>query len=177
MNAKIYNGNVQPNHKEYKIWVNDEGIIKTWNGTEWVEQSGGSDSGSGNESGDQFSYYRVNHNDDSYDPVKLNATNGFSLAKGIPSDNDSIYDGDMCIAIPDLFPKRDLIIAICGHTLPIKFKDKIINYGDWKRNFAETIATVWPEISIEQVLNDYKFLEPITKEEFYNLDNNDVLPV
>ena len=37
MNAKIYNGNIQPNHKEYKIWVNDEGIIKTWNGTEWVE--------------------------------------------------------------------------------------------------------------------------------------------
>lgn len=37
MNAKIYNGNVQPNHKEYKIWVNDEGIIKTWNGTEWIE--------------------------------------------------------------------------------------------------------------------------------------------
>lgn len=47
MNAKIYNGNVQPNPKEFKIWVNDEGLIKTWNGTEWVEQSGGSGSGSG----------------------------------------------------------------------------------------------------------------------------------
>ena len=46
MNAKIYNGNVQPNHKEYKIWVNDEGIIKTWNGTEWIEQSGASSDGS-----------------------------------------------------------------------------------------------------------------------------------
>lgn len=44
MNAKIYNGNVQPNPKEYKIWVNDEGIIKTWNGTEWIEWSGGSGS-------------------------------------------------------------------------------------------------------------------------------------
>ena len=51
MNAKIYNGNVQPNHKEYKIWVNDEGIIKTWNGTEWIEQSGGSgESGGGEDS-------------------------------------------------------------------------------------------------------------------------------
>lgn len=37
MNAKIYNGNVQPNHKEYKIWVNNEGVIKTWNGTKWIE--------------------------------------------------------------------------------------------------------------------------------------------
>lgn len=42
MNAKIYNGNVQPNHKEFKIWVNDEGLIKTWNGNKWIECSGGS---------------------------------------------------------------------------------------------------------------------------------------
>lgn len=40
MNAKIYTGNIQPNPKEYKVWVNDEGVIKTWNGTEWIEQSG-----------------------------------------------------------------------------------------------------------------------------------------
>lgn len=52
MNAKIYNGNVQPNHKEYKIWVNDEGIIKTWNGTEWIEQSGGSGESSGGSGSD-----------------------------------------------------------------------------------------------------------------------------
>ena len=37
MNAKIYKGNVQPNPKEFKRWVNDEGTIRTWNGTEWVE--------------------------------------------------------------------------------------------------------------------------------------------
>ena len=46
MNAKIYNGNVQPNPKEFKVWVNDEGLIKTWNGTEWIETAS-SDSGSG----------------------------------------------------------------------------------------------------------------------------------
>lgn len=55
MNAKIYNGNVQPNHKEYKIWVNDEGIIKTWNGTEWIEQSGGSGESGGGSSGGEAS--------------------------------------------------------------------------------------------------------------------------
>ena len=52
MNAKIYNGNIQPNHKEYKIWVNDEGIIKTWNGTEWVEQSGTGDDNEGSGGGE-----------------------------------------------------------------------------------------------------------------------------
>lgn len=65
MNAKIYNGNVQPNPKEYKIWVNDEGIIKTWNGTEWIEQSGGSgeSDGSGSGSGDDnFVYYKLDKN-------------------------------------------------------------------------------------------------------------------
>ena len=62
MNAKIYNGNVQPNHKEYKIWVNDEGIIKTWNGTKWIEQSGGGESGgSGSGSGLKYlpKYYSI----------------------------------------------------------------------------------------------------------------------
>lgn len=35
MNAKIYTGNIQPNPKEYKVWVNDEGTIQTWDGKEW----------------------------------------------------------------------------------------------------------------------------------------------
>ena len=133
--------------------------------------SGGESSGSGNGSGDQFSYYRVNINDDSYNSNKLGDSNGFLLLKGIAWNNDSIYDGYMCIAPPDVFGNRELISAVCASALPMKFKDKIINYGDWKRNFAEAIITMWPEMSIEQVLNDYKFLEPITKEEFYNLDN------
>ena len=61
MNAKIYNGNVQPNPKEFKIWVNDEGTIKTWNGTEWIESAASSGgSGSGSSSGDSnFKYYKV----------------------------------------------------------------------------------------------------------------------
>ena len=53
MNAKIYTGNVQPNHKEFKIWVNDEGLIKTWNGQKWVECSGGSSSD------DKIIYYEL----------------------------------------------------------------------------------------------------------------------
>lgn len=38
MNSKIYYGNVQPNPKEFKIWVNDKGVIKTWDGNKWNEQ-------------------------------------------------------------------------------------------------------------------------------------------
>lgn len=60
MNAKIYNGNVQPNPKEFKIWVNDEGVIKTWNGTEWIEQSGGSgESGGGNGEASTIEYLDI----------------------------------------------------------------------------------------------------------------------
>lgn len=59
MNAKIYNGNVQPNPKEYKIWVNDEGLIKTWNGTKWVETASNGGSGSGSGSGDDAVYVQA----------------------------------------------------------------------------------------------------------------------
>lgn len=47
MNSKIYNGNVQPNPKEFKIWVDDEGTIRTWNGTEWIENTAGDGGSSG----------------------------------------------------------------------------------------------------------------------------------
>ena len=147
--------------------------IKVISGTEVITASvnfneGG---GSGSGSGDQLSYYRVNSNDDSYNTDRLNSVNGFCLMKGIPSDTGSIYDGDMCITVPDTIANWSSIIAVCAPASPMKFKDKIINYGDWKRNYAENNVTIWPELSIEQVLNDYKFLEPITKEQFYNLES------
>ena len=53
MSAKIYTGNVQPNHKEFKIWVNDEGLIKTWDGQKWIECSGGGSSD------DKIIYYEL----------------------------------------------------------------------------------------------------------------------
>lgn len=58
MNAKIYNGNVQPNPKEFKIWVNDEGTIKTWNGTEWVENTTG-EGGSGSGDSESWKYVDI----------------------------------------------------------------------------------------------------------------------
>ena len=43
MNSKIYYGNTQPNSKEFKIWVNNEGVIKTYDATQgtWSEVKGG----------------------------------------------------------------------------------------------------------------------------------------
>ena len=80
MNAKIYNGNVQPNPKEFKIWVNDEGLIKTWNGTEWVESAAGGD-GSG--SGGSEEYSTIEYLDISQytmdDPEKMLAMFSFSI--------------------------------------------------------------------------------------------------
>ena len=108
--------------------------------TEIANLSSGGGSGSG--SGDQYSYYRVNHNADYYDPGIISCAYGFSLVKGALSDTASIYDGDICIGLPDFFSKPELIIAVCGTALPIKFKDKIIDYGDWKHNYAESIANI-----------------------------------
>lgn len=142
------------------------------NGAEGMIRKGASSGGSGSDSdnGDQFSYYRVNFNDDSYKSSKIKPDVGFTLFKGIPNDTDSVYDGDMCIALPDFIGDWESVVAVCAPALPIKFKDKIIDCGDWKRNCAETVNAIWPQISVEEVLNDYKFLEPITKEEFYNLE-------
>ena len=50
MNNNVYKGSVQPNPKEYSVWVDSKGVIKTWNGTEWIEQSGTSNNG-GNSGG------------------------------------------------------------------------------------------------------------------------------
>lgn len=37
---KIFYGDIQPNHKEHKIWINSKGIIKTYDSTKgkWIEQ-------------------------------------------------------------------------------------------------------------------------------------------
>lgn len=43
MNAKIYTGDIQPNAKEYKIWIDSKGSIKTYDTTQgtWSEVKGG----------------------------------------------------------------------------------------------------------------------------------------
>ena len=35
MSSKIYYGKIQPNSKEYKIWVDVKGVIRTFDGQKW----------------------------------------------------------------------------------------------------------------------------------------------
>lgn len=35
MNNNVYKGDVQPNHKEYSVWVDNKGIIKAFDGNAW----------------------------------------------------------------------------------------------------------------------------------------------
>ena len=54
---KVYQGNIQPNPKKYKIWVDDKGVIKTYNGSEWIENS--TQGGSGSDSSDGSQIYVI----------------------------------------------------------------------------------------------------------------------
>ena len=41
MNNNVYKGDIQPNHREYSVWVDSKGLIKTFDGNEWKVASGG----------------------------------------------------------------------------------------------------------------------------------------
>ena len=164
MNAKIYNGNVQPNHKEYKMWVNDEGVIKTWNGTEWIEQSG-SGSGSGNSNVVNIEYYKINRDSDSFDETAFSDIiiaccayrKNNEVITGSPSNN--YFEGiDYCAGIA--MPDRLYNYSTDNYQL-------VGGYDSWLEN-------LYAMVSFYGETADYSFLEPITKEEFYNLDNNNV---
>ena len=45
MSSKVYVGDVQPNHKEFKIWVANDGTVKTFNGTKWQQLGAASEYG------------------------------------------------------------------------------------------------------------------------------------
>lgn len=149
MNAKIYNGNVQPNPKEYKIWVNDEGIIKTWNGTEWIEQSGGSgESGGGEDS--TVEYLDVSGLNTNIKRAFLE----FSFYVKVSVDgNTSIGFGTMT----DIRSVPDNIIA-----LGVDTNANIVN--------SSLTTTVIGYMEMIGMLDMYNSIPRITKEEFYNLE-------
>lgn len=35
--SKVKFGKTQPNPKEYKMWIDDDGVIKTFDGVKWDE--------------------------------------------------------------------------------------------------------------------------------------------
>lgn len=164
MNAKIYNGNIQPNHKEYKIWVNDEGLIKTWNGTEWVEQSGtGDDNGGSGGSGTGSSlkylpkYYSIDWSVADEDwTIVLEDENGNRIA--------STVKGGFLIAayIPPLEIKAFSF-------LPVGFSNP--NTFDW--NCFETLESVIDYIDRQTDFSiSMNGIKEISEEEYYSFDNN-----
>lgn len=164
MNAKIYNGNVQPNPKEYKIWVNDEGIIKTWNGTEWIEQSdnsSGSGSGSGEASSGEYIYLDLRSIDlgsnDSFQYLTIVALSQLTYYNGV------IYGENIKGVVPYgfiVFMGGD-IVNIKG--LAVDKTCKVTNVQDGSLIGIE-------EYIIMNVGELYNSIPRITKEQFYNLE-------
>lgn len=170
MNAKIYNGNVQPNHKEYKIWVNDEGVIKTWNGTEWIEQSGsGSGSGSSDDS-NNFEYIEISslsYDSYSYDPfIEMSDFCKFDF-----NDVVEIFPGGVVARL----------LQITGGAVHELRNGRTFVMINLNKKFTSNGGTVLPQgiytikdyiLFVTEIPEErFNSLPRITEEEFYNLDN------
>ena len=166
MNAKIYNGNIQPNPKEFKIWVNDEGLIKTWNGTEWVEQSGassGDGDSSGSGSGVEYTYLDLRGFDigKNYDFLNIIPFASFVNYKGVIAGQDVHYImayGHLALVTGDLS-------SILGLAINESFMVTNIPTPD-----SEQLCSIKELIEMTTAKDLYSSLPRITKEEFYNLD-------
>lgn len=163
MNAKIYNGNIQPNHKEYKIWVNDEGIIKTWNGTEWIEQSGASSGGSEGGNGVEYTYLDLRgfDIDKHYDFLNIIPFASVVNYKGVIAGRDIHYImsyGYFASVTGDLS-------SILGLAIDESFMVTNMATPD-----SEQFCSIKELIEMITAKDLYSSLPRITKEEFYNLD-------
>ena len=168
MNAKIYNGNVQPNHKEYKIWVNDEGIIKTWNGTEWIEQSGGSGSGSSDDV--KWEYYKIDW--DKVDNFNLSDVKAAVTYSGITNCKPP-QRAHKFISTCNMIDYESYLYSKIGGTnariVEMSTRDTPPNFiaddGSWIANIKKVLAALYGVESIE-------WLIPITEEEFFTFGDD-----
>ena len=170
MNAKIYNGNVQPNHKEYKIWVNDEGIIKTWNGTEWVEQSGASSGGSG-ESGGEASTIE-------YLDLRNYSGTAFGVAVNAKSllfkFNSNLFNGDSESApVYQIYVVGDVLEAGNAYIQALLMGSDFVGIDfNLKTNGRGELKTTAQQIIEDQGITQEQLdaIPRITKEQFYSLE-------
>ncbi len=171
MNAKIYNGNVQPNPKEFKIWVNDEGTIKTWNGTKWVESV--SSSGSGSEEVEaNAEYYRIDWDKakelgyDENDTNILNFTGEFNtVIKSTRYVKQNAYDGEIIYIGPS---------GLCDAILGITRSTHVLFIPSETHTKSNNEITSIKVNSLKESNSNYPGLLdcfiPCTKEEFYSLE-------
>lgn len=157
MNAKIYNGNVQPNPKEYKIWVNDEGIIKTWNGTEWIEQSGGSGSGNGSGSGDEWVYLDLTN---ASTTIKIASMKITTLFKAVYANRLSIIPASAVTSLG-----AEPLAAGIDVNLKVDIIEKSLSGDDIHITSVKDYIEFLNSSNID--ITPYK----ITESEFYNLES------
>ena len=178
MNAKIYNGNVQPNHKEYKIWVNDEGIIKTWNGTEWIEQSGGSgeSGGSGNGSGSGESiiqYYKFKPDLLQGDPLDIEIASMFvfqndACSVKIKAPETMIVSYSAFQEVADNLSEL-IAFSFSPQTLYTTNRNKEVVFR-YCKTIEEFVSFINETLSINYTIDAITNFESITESEFYNLE-------
>lgn len=153
LNKKTYIGDIEPNPKEFGIWIKEDGSAKIYDyiKDEWV---GGSGSGS---SDGNWEYYKIDRSHASFNNEAMNVVFSF-----VTLDN-SIYDDTLYI-----MPKgRDWnsTVAIAGISVKNIVGELVVDTGSWLNNIKE-FDKFWGRNY------DYSFLKPITKEEFYS-DNFD----
>jgi hypothetical protein len=162
MNAKIYNGNVQPNSKEFKIWVNDEGLIKTWDGNKWIEQSGGSGSGSGN--GVEYTYLDL-RGYDATDPDYAGLFYGLTLYASCVFLKDATvlnksFTG-VLFGTTGAFLDLDMSSSLKAIAVDENLICNLLN--------GEGLCSIKEQIIINIGEEAYNSIPRITKEQFYNL--------
>lgn len=175
MNSKIYNGNVQPNPKEFKIWVDDEGTIRTWNGTEWIEAAsgGGSGSDSGEEGNIAGEYY-------AFKPVEELDLYSYDLCVPFLGRLSEVKFGDY----NTIEPTAQVLSSYWGShqfsgPYDVLLKTTAFCFRPIK-SLVSGDATVYTFNTLQDALNkDFNedtinlilaSIEPITEEEFYNLE-------
>ena len=155
-------------------------IEQAWNYKSVVAKDSNNTGGSGSGSGDYidtYQYYRIdNEINDGF--LMINTLPFIVLAKGIFDVSNSPIYGTKIIG-----PMSHVGAAMAEQIMCYSGKsivgDKEINEGDWKKNASEymfTFSGPFEEdgVSIqtpEDVLKHLDYLVPITKEEFFNLDN------
>lgn len=160
MNSKIYNGNVQPNPKEFKIWVDDEGTIRTWNGTEWIEATSGGGSGSGS-CDDSMVYYDVRGNMD----VLHGNYNILQYASMIfikpYNTSDGIFEKVQPVGLV-AYDYRFYGMNVNEYVLGVAIDKNVVTYYDG--NYFDMVT------DFESIVEDKSLIKHLTKEEFYNLE-------
>lgn len=167
MNAKIYNGNVQPNPKEFKIWVNDEGVIKTWNGTKWVEATAGGD-GSGSGESDTIEYLDLRN----YKGTSLGVfVNAMSLLFKF---NSNLFNGDSESApVYQIYVVGDVLEGGKTYMQAVLMGSDFVGIDfNLKTNWRGELKTTAQKIIEDQdtTQEELDAIPRITKEQFYSLE-------